>query len=176
MTPTSPAGEASPGGPRKPPETAATLHERALAESERGRHASARRQLRRALRADPEPQRRAHILISLAFHEDDKHGLERGIALLAEADAVPGLPGWLRGLAAGQRALLYLRAARLGEAMANFDAALRLLDDSRQEDVCRVLLNRSTAGISLGRIAGAKDDVTRCAALARAGGLSVMAA
>lgn len=158
------------------PKTAAELHERALAESERGRHASARRLLRRALRAGPEPQRRAHILISLAFHEDDRHGFERGIALLAEADAVPGLPGWLRGLVAGQRALLHLRAARPGEAMANFDAALRLLGDSHPEDVCRVLLNRSTAGLSLGRIAGVKDDLTRCAALARASGLDVMAA
>ena len=158
------------------PRTAAELHERALAESERGRHASARRLLRRALRAGPEPQRRAHILISLAFHEDDRHGFERGIALLAEADAVPGLPGWLRGLVAGQRALLYLRAARPGEAMANFDAALRLLGDSRPEDVCRVLLNRGTAGLSLGRIAGVKDDLTRCAELARASGLDVMAA
>jgi hypothetical protein len=158
------------------PRTAAELHERALAESEGGRHASARRLLRRALRAGPEPQRRAHILISLAFHEDDRHGLERGIALLAEADAVPGLPRWLRGLVAGQRALLYLRAAWRGEAMASFDAALRLLDGARPEDVCRVLLNRSTAGMSLGRIAGVKDDLIRCAALARASGLEVMAA
>jgi hypothetical protein len=159
-----------------PVHEAADLHARALAESERGRHASARRLLRRALRADPEPQRRAHILISLAFHEDDRHGLERGLALLAEADAVPGLPRWLRGLVAGQRALLYLRAAWLDEAMANFDTALRLLDDSRPEDVCRVLLNRSTAGMSLGRIAGVKDDLTRCAALARAAGLDLLAA
>jgi len=157
-------------------ETAAELHERALAENESGRHATARRLLHRALRLDPAPERRAHILISLAYHEAERHSLESGIELLAQADAVPGLPRRLRGLVASQRGLLYLRAARMAEATAELTVALRLVDDSQPQDVCRALLNRGIAAMSLGRPAAAKDDLTRCAALARRTGLDLLAA
>ncbi|ASW55541.1 CHAT domain-containing protein [Plantactinospora sp. KBS50] len=155
---------------------AAELHERAIAENARGRHALARRLLHQALRNDPDPQRRAHILISLAYHEAERRNLAAGLDLLRAAEAVPRLPRRLRGLAASQRGLLYMRAGQVDEAVEGFSAALRLLDGSAPHDVCRALLNRGILAMQHGGYAAAKADFARCAGLARRNGLDLLGA
>ncbi|MFY1669562.1 CHAT domain-containing protein [Plantactinospora sp. WMMB334] len=152
------------------------LHEQAIAEAERGRHAVARRLLRRALRHGPDPARRAHILISLAYHEAERHSLAAGLDLLRQAETVPQLTRRLRGLVASQRGLLHMRAGRADEAVEAFDVALRLLDHSAPQDVCRALLNRGILAMWHGRYAAAKVDFARCAELARRHGLELLGA
>ncbi|GFJ89446.1 hypothetical protein [Phytohabitans rumicis] len=77
--------------------SAAELHAQAVRETEHGRHAAARRLLRAALNSGPDPELRARILISLAYHEAERRRLDDGLALLAEADAVADLPAAPRG-------------------------------------------------------------------------------
>lgn len=158
------------------PQLAADLHARAVAENERGRHTTARKLLYRALRADPEPVWRARILISLAYHEAERHSFADGVDLLRQADAVPGLPQQVYGLVAGQRGLLYLRAGVPAGAMEALDAALRLLDESEPEEICRALLNRGIVAMQQARYAHARSDFARCANVAHQHGLDLLGA
>src|SRR5438046_10157073 len=95
-----------------PAASAAELHGRALGESAHGRHGTAHRLLRTALRRDPDPVRRAHILVSLAYHEAERHDLAAGLALLAEADAVPDMTVLGSGVLAEQRGMCIMLAWR----------------------------------------------------------------
>jgi hypothetical protein len=162
------------------PADAAELHARAMHEAECGRYASARRLLRAALRRDPDPVRRAHVLISLAYHEAERDGLAAGLALLDAADAVPRLPARLRGLVASQRGLLHMRAGAPAPALAGFDAALRLLDragaGAQPQDVCRALLNRGILRLRPATLSRARADFARCAEIAGRHGLDLLAA
>src|SRR5436190_8566885 len=159
-----------------PAASAAELHGRALGESAHGRHGTAHRLLRTALRRDPDPVRRAHILVSLAYHEAERHDLAAGLALLVEADAVPDLPVLVRGVIAGQRGMLYMRAGDTGAATAALDAALDLLDDTDPRELCRALLNRGVLHLRFARTAAARADFTRLAELATKHGFELMAA
>ncbi|GGM73446.1 CHAT domain-containing protein [Dactylosporangium sucinum] len=156
--------------------TAAELHQRAQTETERGRHAAARRLLHRALALDATPEELAGVLITLAYHEAERRGPAAGIELLDRTDALPGLPRRLRGRAASQRGLLLQRAGLLAEAAAVFDRAVGLLDEDEPEILCRNLLNRGLVHMRRGRHAAARADFARCAALARRHGLEVIAA
>jgi tetratricopeptide (TPR) repeat protein len=158
----------------------ASLHERAMHEAECGRYAVARRLLRAALRRDPEPVRRAHLLVSLAYHEAERSSLAAGLALLDAADAVPGLPARIRGLVASQRGLLRMRAGAVAPALADFDAALRLLDwadgEAEPQDVCRALLNRGILRLRPATVGQARADFARCVEIATRHGLDLLAA
>jgi hypothetical protein len=158
----------------------ARLHERAVHEAECGRYASARRLLRAALRRGPEPVRRAHLLVSLAYHEAERSSLTAGLALLDAADAVPGLPARIRGLVASQRGLLHMRAGAVVPALAGFDAALRLLDwagaEAEPQDVCRALLNRGILRLRPATVGRARADFARCVEIATRHGLDLLAA
>jgi hypothetical protein len=162
------------------PADAAELHARAMHEAECGRYAAARRLLRAALRRDPDPVRRAHVLISLAYHEAERDGLAAGLALLDAADAVPALPARLRGLVASQRGLLHMRAGAVGPALAGFDAALRLLDraggGAEPQDVCRALLNRGILRLRPATLSRARADFARCVVIAGRHSLDLLAA
>ncbi|GAA2514449.1 CHAT domain-containing protein [Pilimelia columellifera] len=155
---------------------AAQLHAQAVQETERGRHDRARRLLRAALRARPDALCRARILISLAFHEAEQQSLVAGLTLLDEADATPSLPDRLRGLVASQRGLLHMRAGALGPALDGYDAALRLLDESEPQDICRALLNRGMLRLKPGSLARARADFARCVDIANRHGLDLIAA
>lgn len=159
-----------------PAESAVQLHARALVESAGGRHAAARRLLSWALRRGPDSVLRAHLLVSLAYHEAERHGLAAGVALLDEADGVPDLPTQVRGLVAGQRGMLNMRAGQTAAAMAAFDMALRLLDERDPTEVCRVLLNRGALNLRQGRAAAARADFTRLLDVAAVHGLHMPAA
>lgn len=156
--------------------TAAELHRQAVSESAQGRHAAAHRLLSAALRSDPAPARRAHILVSLAYHVAERRSLAAGLALLAEAEAIPEVPGRIRGLAHSQRGLLYMRAAQFAEALPEFDAALRLLDESEPADVGRVLLNRAMVHEQCRNLSQGRADLTRLLDLARRHDLAVLGA
>ncbi|MEJ3750781.1 CHAT domain-containing protein [Actinomycetes bacterium KLBMP 9797] len=158
------------------PPSAAELHQRAVQETARGRHAVARRLLLRALRQRPDPIQRVRILITLSFHEAERASVADGLALLGEADAVPELPPQLRGVVAGQRGLLCLRAGRSADALVAFDAALRLLDEAAPEELCRALLNRGMLRMRGGALRAARADFARCVDTARAHGLEILAA
>jgi tetratricopeptide (TPR) repeat protein len=156
--------------------SAAELHAQSVRETEHGRHAAARRLLRSALRQDPTAELRARILVSLAFHEAERISLTEGLSLLDEADSVPGLPAPIRGVVAGQRGLICMRAGRSREALEAFDAALRLLDDSRPEELCRPLLNRGILHMQRGALGQARADFARCADIAGRHGLDIIRA
>ncbi|HST66703.1 MAG TPA: hypothetical protein VLM05_16065, partial [Mycobacteriales bacterium] len=156
--------------------TAGELHRRALAESERGRHRQARRLLTSALRAAPDPLLRARVLISLAYHEAERHSLAAGLAVLAEADAIPDLPRRTRALVHSQRGLLRMRAGAYDDALADLDATLRLLDESTPEDLCRALLNRYLIHETRRNLALGRADLVRCVDVADRHGLDIIAA
>jgi tetratricopeptide (TPR) repeat protein len=157
-------------------DTARVLHERALGESERGRHQHARRLLSAALRAGPEPAVRARILVSAAYHEAERHSLADGLAVLTEAEAIPGLPQEVRALVNSQRGLLRMRAGEYDDALGDFDATLRLLDESTPEALCRALLNREVVHEHRRNLAAGRADLTRCIDVAGRHGLEVLAA
>jgi len=159
-----------------PTGSAAELHARAVAEAERGRHAVALRLLQAALKRDPEATVRARVLLSLAFHEAERRSLDAGLALLDEADAMPDLPRPVRGLVAGQRGLLNMRAGRAVEALAGFHSAEQLLDESMAEDLCRALLNRGMLHLRYRTLPAARDDFTRCLDVGARRGHDVLAA
>ena len=156
--------------------TAAELHGRAVAESARGRYAAAQRLLGAALRRDPDSARRAEILVSLAYHQAERRSLSAGLAMLDEADGIPDVPRRVRGLIHSQRGLLYVRAGRFAEALAGFDAALRLLDESVPEDLCRSLLNRAMVHERCRNLVRGRADLTRLIGIATRHGLDVLAA
>ena len=155
---------------------AADLHGRAIEASDQGRFAVARQLLRTALRRNPDPSRRAQVLITLSFQEAEQRSLAAGIALLDDADAVADLPTRLRGLVASQRGLLYMRAGQAVPALTWFDAALHLLDESVPEDLCRALLNRGNLHLQRRTLAAARADIARCVDIARQHGLDLLAA
>lgn len=157
-------------------DSAAALHSRAVAESAQGRHGTARRLLRRALLRDPDAAVRAHILLSLAYHEAEQRNLTAGLALLDDADATPDIPRRVRGLIASQRALLYLRAGQSPNALAAFDETLRLLDESVPQDLCRAFLNRGYLHLQQRALAKARADFGACVDIATRHGLEVLAA
>jgi tetratricopeptide (TPR) repeat protein len=156
--------------------SAAELHAKSVRETEHGRHAEARRLLRAALRSDPAPELRARILISLAYHQAERHSLDDGLALLGEADEVPDLPLRLRGMVAAQRGLLFMRAGRSVDALAALDVAVGLLDESVPEDICRPLLTRGILHMQRGVLAAARADFRRCVEIAGRHGLDMLAA
>jgi len=97
--------------------------------------------------------------------------------MLDNADSAADLPPRLRGLVASQRGLLCMRAGRFPEALTGFDAAVRLLDESVPEDVCRAFLNRGLVYLQQGgALAKARADFERCADVAHRYGLSIFAA
>src|SRR3954451_10683309 len=110
--------------------TATELHEQAQRHAEGGRRGAAYTLLQRALARGPDQVRRAHILVSLAYHEAERHTLDAGLALLDEADALADLPPRLRGLTASQRGLLYQRAGELNRAADCYDRALGLFSEA----------------------------------------------
>ncbi|GGK28713.1 CHAT domain-containing protein [Pilimelia terevasa] len=154
---------------------AAQLHAEAVRATERGQHDEAWSLLRAALGAQPPPACRARILVSLAFHEAERRSLAAGLALLDEADT-GGLPDQVRGIVAMQRGLLHLRAGAPGPALAGFDAAIALLDESEPQDICRTLLNRGMLRLAPGSLVQAEADFARCVRIADSHDLTLLAA
>ncbi|MPZ95760.1 MAG: tetratricopeptide repeat protein, partial [Propionibacteriales bacterium] len=140
--------------------TAEKLHARALRASERGRHAEARHNLRRALERADNPVTRARILLSLGYQEAERGHVDEGLHLLDEA-ADANLPSAIVGLIASQRGLLLMRAGREDAALAAFDEAVRLLDEDDALALTRAALNRGNVHLQRRDLRAARADFER---------------
>lgn len=152
--------------------TAAELHREGVAAAAKGRHGQARRQLRLALGRCEEPELNARILLALAFQEAERGHVDEGLRLLTTAE-VPGLPNGVRGLIAGQRALLMSRAGRETEALQSFDVTLALLDRDDPTELARAALNRGVVHYQRRALAQARADFEMAVSLAEQAGLDV---
>lgn len=170
------------------------LHALGLAENSAGRPAAAATKLRRALRmlaqsppieaadpADVGAQRafmRARLLLTLAKSEAELRGVEKGLARLAEADAVAGQfdDAQIRVAIHNQRGLMLLRVGRDEDALAEFDRAETWFGSAPPLEQCNVLLNRGAQRLDRVELALARADLQRCKDLAARHGLVLLAA
>ncbi|MDQ1646560.1 MAG: hypothetical protein QOJ50_2744, partial [Cryptosporangiaceae bacterium] len=154
---------------------ARALHAEGVTATAQNRPRAAARLLRGALGALPaDPpdgldlagaELRGRILVSLAHAEAEQGHVGEGLALLGEAE--PLLPPARRGVLRGQRGLLLLRTGQAPDALREFDGAVALLRGGAEpRELARILLNRSVVHLLAGRIAAARTDLRRCAALA----------
>ncbi|MDQ1654662.1 MAG: hypothetical protein QOI35_3862, partial [Cryptosporangiaceae bacterium] len=156
---------------------ARALHAEGVTATAQNRPRAAARLLRGALGALPgDPpdgldlagdaaELRGRILVSLAHAEAEQGHVVEGLALLGEAE--PLLPPARRGVLRGQRGLLLLRTGQAPDALREFDGAVALLRGGAEpRELARILLNRSVVHLLAGRIAAARTDLRRCAALA----------
>lgn len=108
---------------------------------------------------------RGRVLITLGITEAELGDSDRGLSLLGEAESM--LVGEDRAVLYAQRAILQRRRGRDAEALPDYDAALRLLDEKvAPQLVARVLLNRAVLHTASGRLSLARSDLARCAQLA----------
>ncbi len=140
------------------------------------------RQLRRALRVlenaavvGAESSRlHGRILISLALAEAEQGRTDLGFTLLDEAATL--LPAGEHGVLLQQAGLMLLRLGRVENALPLLDAAIPLLERSGEMAVLvPTLLNRALVHIDSGRVTPARDDLRRCARLARRHDLPLIA-
>ncbi len=157
---------------------AASLWQRAVTASARGRPVTAVRLLERALSAEewPDPDLRGRVLISLANARSEVDGVVAGLGVLDQV-ADPDDPEWAhRGLWHGQRGLLLLRAGRLDEADEHLGRAAQLLGPDEPAELVRVLMNRGVLAIRRGQLDRAEADFRRSLTVAQEAGQTVQAA
>ncbi|MBV9594872.1 MAG: CHAT domain-containing protein [Actinobacteria bacterium] len=173
-------------GQRSGLQRAAELHGRAVAENSAGRPLIASRTLRRAMAllevdATGFPDRAAgplllRILITMAKAEAELAGYEGGLVILgraAELGADLADTAHLTPLH-NQRGVLLLRAGRLDDAVVEFDEAEKSFSTSEALERCNVLLNRGAVRLHQGKLREAREDLSRCAAAARAAQLPLL--
>lgn len=115
---------------------------------------------------------RARLLVSLAWAESERGRVDAGFAMLDQAEAVVDPAD--RAVLVAQRALMLSRAGRDEEAIERYDAAVGLLAESSHPlDLARALNNRSLVHLDAGRVAAARADLHRSAAIARRHGLAL---
>ena len=160
---------------------ATALHAAGVAANAQMRPVTALRHLRRALALlDGMPgaqatRLRGRVLVSAGLAESERGEVEAGLALLAEAE--PLLPRGERGTVHGQRGILLRRTGHDDRALEAYGRALQLLDPRTQpEEVARVRLNRSVLHTVAAHPAPARADLQACLDLARAHGLTRLAA
>ncbi len=154
--------------------SASDLHQRALAEIDRGRHAKARALLERAHRHSPDRSTRAQLLLTQAYLDSERGEVADGLALLDEAEA-PDLPAELAARLASQRGLLLMRSGDTAGALASFTVSLNRLG-SDAAAVARDALNRGNVYLQLRNLSAAAADFGRCSGVASAHGLDVYTA
>lgn len=120
---------------------------------------------------------RARALLGLVMSDfelrADRDAAER---VLDQAEAWAGRAG-ARGVGVailGQRGLLHLRAGDAEGALRELDRAVARLRDAEPADACRVLLNRGSLHLDLGRLAAARRDLQECARRAQAQGARLL--
>ncbi|NUT32137.1 MAG: CHAT domain-containing protein, partial [Hamadaea sp.] len=166
-----------------PLDRAAQLHAAGVAASADMRPEAAVGLLRDALQALSLPSHdalaashlRGRVLLSLAIAEAERGDVATGLGLLDEAERhlAPGE----RGILHGQRGMFLRRTGRDDLALAEYAAALSLLDEDRQaEDVGRVLLNRAVLHMAAPRARQARADLLRLLDLADRHGFARLAA
>lgn len=134
-----------------------TAYQSARSELRAGRFGRAQRQLNALLATDPEPELRARCLVSLALVAAELGSVGDGMALCAQALAIPELPTEVRGLAHAQRALLAVRMGDRLQALRAFAAAEPLLA-AHPEELTSLYLNRGLLELNSERAAAARED------------------
>jgi tetratricopeptide (TPR) repeat protein len=166
---------------RDPHDRARELHTTAVAEGRFGHAARAIRTLRRGLslldrecvdRADCRALT-AELLLSLAVNEAEVNGVERGRAVLAEAQQVLGDVDepWLQVRLHNNHVLIATRAGDLRTASEQRDRALDLLAHATPHDRVYTLLNGGNIHLYRGELAPARQLLGRAAAEAATAGL-----
>jgi tetratricopeptide (TPR) repeat protein len=143
--------------------SAAELHERALGESNAGRHGAARRLLSTARARAADAETGARIALSLAYLDAEHGRVTDGLRRCEEALSHQGTTSRTRGLVLAQRGLLLMRAGDVPAALDSFSTAQTLLTgpDSRQE-LARLRLNRGNAYLQGGDLECARRDFESC--------------
>lgn len=154
--------------------SAVDLHQRALAEIDRGRHARARTLLGLAHRRHPDRATRARLLLTQAYLDSEHGAVADGLTLLDEAES-PDLPAELTARLSSQRGLLLMRSGDAMDALTAFTASLEELGDD-PATVTRVILNRGNVHLQLRNLSAAAADFRRCSDAASAHGLEVYVA
>lgn len=161
------------------PTDVASLRERAVRASARGRPTVAVRMLTQALealdhRVDDDLQVR--LRISLAHAVAETGHLVEGLSHLDLArQQLDNTPSTTRGLWYGQRGLLLLRAGRHHEAATDLATAAQLLVGEPAE-LARVLLNRGVLHLRRSDLTASQVDFARCRQAASTAGLRLLAA
>ena len=116
---------------------------------------------------------RARLLLALAMpqFEIDGDGDACDTRLADTLDLARGIDAASVVVAVhGQRALHALRTGNSDAALAHFDAAIELIDDSEPRDACILLLNRGSLHLDRGDLVAARADLGACVARAEAMG------
>jgi CHAT domain len=163
---------------------AARLWSAGVASNENSRPDAAARQLRAGLRIlarapgavdPPTREMQGRLLVSLAWAASEQGRPDAGFRLLEEAE--PLVPPEQRPVLLAQRALLLERTGRPDLALAQYDEAVRLLDERTHPlDLVKALNNRSILHQAAGRIRLARADLVRCGQIAAAHGLALVSA
>jgi tetratricopeptide (TPR) repeat protein len=162
---------------------AAALHAAGVAAAGEMRPAASAKRLRAALAVldrgaagDGEVARlRGRILVSLAYAVAEQGDLDAGLGCLDEAEAL--LPPRQRGVLYGQRAVLLRRTGRHEEALREYDAAMRVLDEGVEpRELARALLNRGVLHLRALHPRPARTDLGRAARVANRHGFTLIAA
>jgi len=122
----------------------------------------------------PDNALRGRITLSLAHAEAELGHIATALSLFDRAERL--LPDIESGVLFGQRGLLLLRTGRLADAVRQLDQALAVLPAGKEPvERAKVLLNRSTAYLFLGKLRLARADLVECEPLARSHQLSSIA-
>jgi hypothetical protein len=159
---------------------AADLHTAGVTASNDMRPALGARRHRAALRVleavntEEACRLRGRVLVSLAYAVAELGDTERGLSHLREAREL--LPTEERGVLHGQWAVLLRRTGRDAAALAQYDAALRVLDERREpRELARVLLNRGVLHLRASNPPLARTDLARATRVASRHGFELIA-
>jgi tetratricopeptide (TPR) repeat protein len=137
--------------------SASELQLRGKRAADEGRLAQARRWSRLALEREPSPDVRAEALLQLAMVEAETTGLEWGLELCRQAQAVASVSDLVRGHVHARVGLLSMRSGDLATALAEFGTAEPLLRDD-PEALTGLLINRGNISLQRQQLDGAAAD------------------
>ena len=150
--------------------TAAELYERAVALSNAGRHASARRVLHEAAIRTDDVNLRARIAGTTAYLLLESGDLDGAEALCQEAMRTRGASRHTRSILVGQLGLIIMRRGDLAEALRLFSSAREGLTDDPVSSGT-IAMNRGITLLELGRLVEAGADFGAAAQLLHTAGL-----
>lgn len=150
------------------------LHARGVELINRGRVRRARPLLERAVGGATDPELTARIEASLAYVVAETGDPDGALAMCERALARPGVSDGVRGVLAGQRALLLMRRGESASAMGAFGEALASLEDPAE--LGKAFVNRGNVYLQQSRPLQAAADYADAVAALRLAGRDVDAA
>jgi tetratricopeptide (TPR) repeat protein len=155
--------------------SAAELHRRGLEHTNAGRNRQALRLFTQALERGPDHELAARILLSLAYVQFELGSTDQALDLCGQALRIKGISDQVRGLINSQLGIIHTNAGNGGAALAAFDRALDLLDDS-PEPQATAFLNRGNVHMQRGDIDLALNDLAEAQRISADAGLRVLRA